>query len=73
MARKNTPTQEQAIRNMMVGRKLQLRNPGPRSFPKYKPGMGVREYVRLYRFANINHACFHEGDICFLQPTTQGV
>ncbi len=68
--RHSTPEQERAIRNMMVGRKLTLRHPGPRTFPKYKPGMSTVEYVKLYRFANVNYSCFKQDDIVFHTTTT---
>jgi hypothetical protein len=47
----NTPWQARKIAAMMAGRRLTLRNPGPRIFPKYT-GQSTREYVREYEYAN---------------------
>lgn len=47
----NTPWQARKIAAMMAGRRLALRNPGPRIFPKYT-GESTREYVREYEYAN---------------------
>lgn len=62
-----TPAEaKRKIVNMMTGRRLALRNPGPREFPKYI-GQSPRDYVRAYEYRNrTGHGCttaFHLDDL----------
>jgi len=43
--------QKRKIAAMMAGRRMALRNPGPRTFPKYT-GQSTSEYVRQFEFEN---------------------
>lgn len=47
----NTPQQARKIAAMMAGRRLYLKNPGRRAFPKYV-GQSTRDYVREYEYEN---------------------
>lgn len=57
------PRQQHHIAKLMAGLRRRAKDPGPRKFPQYRPGMSTCQYVMEYKLANLNHACFSVGDL----------
>lgn len=58
-----TPEQQRWIDNMMTGRRLRLRNPGPRCFPDWTPDMSTPNYVMQYRLLNLECTVFRREEL----------